>query len=44
MSGFLNDLAFGLRLLARSPVFTATSVLLLTIGIGANTLIFSAVR
>lgn len=37
----LRDLRFGLRLLARSPVFTATSVLLLAIGISANTLIFS---
>ncbi len=43
MSGLLHDLRFGVRLLARSPVFTVTSVLLLAIGISANTLIFSAV-
>jgi predicted permease len=43
VSTLLRDLRFGLRLLARSPVFTATSVLLLAIGISANTLIFSAV-
>jgi len=43
VTSFLRDLQFGLRLLARSPVFTATSVLLLAIGISANTLIFSAV-
>ena len=44
MSEFLHDLRFGLRLLGRSPVFTATSVLVLAIGISANTLIFSAVN
>ena len=41
MSGLLRDLRFGARLLARSPVFTASAVLLLAVGIGANTLIFS---
>lgn len=44
MFEFGRDLRFGLRLLANSPVFTATAVLLLAIGIGANTLIFSAVE
>ena len=39
----MGDVRFGLRLLKRSPVFTATAALLLAIGIGANTLIFSAV-
>ena len=43
MSDFLGYVRFGLRLLARSPVFTVTAVLLLGIGIGANTLIFSVV-
>ncbi|MGH9722108.1 MAG: ABC transporter permease [Bryobacteraceae bacterium] len=43
MTGFLRDVRFGLRLLARNPVFTATSALLLAIGISANTLIFSVV-
>src|SRR5258708_12548642 len=43
MPDFLRDLRFGLRLLARSPVFTATAALLLAIGISANTLIFSVV-
>jgi hypothetical protein len=38
-----RDLRFGLRLLARSPVFALTAALLLGIGIGANTLIFSLV-
>ena len=40
----LRDLRFGFRLLAKSPVFTATAVLLLAIGISANTLIFSVVN
>jgi predicted permease len=43
MSELLRDLHFGLRLLAKSPVFAATAALLLAIGIGANTLIFSVV-
>ena len=43
MSELLRDLRFGARLLARSPVFTATAALLLAVGIGANTLIFSVV-
>ena len=43
MSEFLADVRFGLRLLRRSPVFALTVSLLLGIGIGANTLIFSIV-
>jgi len=39
----LADLRFGLRLLARSPVFAVTAALLLAVGISANTLIFSVV-
>ena len=44
MSEFLRDLRFGVRLLAKSPVFTATTALLLAVGITANTLIFSVVN
>jgi putative ABC transport system permease protein len=44
VSEFGRDLRFGIRLLAKSPVFTATAALLLALGIGANTLIFSAVN
>jgi predicted permease len=44
MSEFVGDLRFGVRLLAKSPVFTATAALLLAVGISANTLIFSVVN
>jgi predicted permease len=44
MSELLRDLRFGVRLLAKSPVFTATAALLLAVGISANTLIFSMVN
>ena len=43
MAEFWSDARFGLRLLAKSPVFALTATLLLGIGIGANTLIFSIV-
>jgi predicted permease len=43
MSDLWRDVRFGVRLLRRSPVFALAVVLLLGIGIGANTLIFSFV-
>jgi predicted permease len=41
---WLHDVRFALRLLRKSPLFTATAALSLAIGVGANTSIFGAVR
>src|ERR1019366_671316 len=43
MNSFLQHVVFGLRLIRKSPIFYLVVILVLALGIGANTAVFSVV-
>ena len=44
MNGFIRDISYGLRTLAKSPGYASIAILTLALGVGANTAIFSVLR
>ncbi len=44
MESFFRDLRYSVRMLGKSPAFTAVAVISIALGIGANTTVFSVIN